>query len=97
MVLPSASHFLVDSSTGIQSPPIPSAEVFIVETAPVQLTYEIELQEGEKLTLPDSLIASVGAGRWLISLQPAPFRDHRAFLSSYAPEDEGLYDAYPPR
>lgn len=22
----------------------------------------------------------------------APFRDHRAFLSSYSPEDEGLYD-----
>jgi predicted DNA-binding antitoxin AbrB/MazE fold protein len=24
-------------------------------------------------------------------------RDHSAFLSSYAPEDEGLYDAYPAR
>ena len=28
-------------------------------------------------------------------VQPAPIRDHGAFLSSYAPEDEGLYDAYP--
>ena len=26
-------------------------------------------------------------------LRPAPaFRDHSAFLNSYAPEDEGLYD-----
>jgi predicted DNA-binding antitoxin AbrB/MazE fold protein len=24
-----------------------------------------------------------------------PQRDHLAFLNSYAPEDEGLYDAYP--
>jgi len=24
---------------------------------------------------------------------PVVFRDHRAFLNSYAPEDEGLYDA----
>jgi len=24
-----------------------------------------------------------------------PQRDHSAFLNSYAPEDEGLYDAYP--
>jgi hypothetical protein len=28
---------------------------------------------------------------------PAPIRDHSAFLTSYAPEDEGLYHAYPPR
>jgi predicted DNA-binding antitoxin AbrB/MazE fold protein len=32
-----------------------------------------------------------------IEVQPAPIHDHAAFLSSYAPEDEGLYDAYPPR
>jgi predicted DNA-binding antitoxin AbrB/MazE fold protein len=25
----------------------------------------------------------------------APSRDHSAFLNSYSPEDEGLYDAYP--
>lgn len=30
-------------------------------------------------------------------VQSAPIRDHAAFLNSYAPEDEGLYDAYPPR
>lgn len=24
-------------------------------------------------------------------------RDHSAFLNSYSPEDEGLYDAYPAR
>ena len=30
-------------------------------------------------------------------IQPAPIRDHTAFLNSYAPVDEGLYDAYPPR
>ncbi len=68
-----------------------------MKDTPIQLTYEIELQEGEKLSLPDALVASVGPGRWLVSVQPAATRDHTAFLNSYAPEDEGLYDAYPPR
>jgi len=65
----------------------------------VNLTYEIELEPGEKLTLPESLIARVNAGRWLITIRPLPAlsRSHSAFLNSYAPEDEGLYDDYPPR
>lgn len=69
----------------------------------VNLTYEIELQVGEKLSLPESLINSVGVGRWLITIEPltgksplTAIRNHSAFLSSYAPEDEGLYDDYPP-
>jgi len=65
----------------------------------VNLTYEIELEPGEELTLPASLISQVGTGRWLITIQPlaAPIQSHNAFLSSYTPEDEGLYDDYPPR
>jgi hypothetical protein len=62
------------------------------------LAYEIELQPGEKLTLPPALVQSVGAGRWVVTVQPAgdanmPVRNHAAFLSGYAAEDEGLYDA----
>lgn len=75
-----------------------------MKTNLLQLTYEIELQPGEKLTLPQSLIASVGAGRWVITIQPTarttplePIRSHSAFLNSYTPEDEGLYDDYPAR
>ena len=70
----------------------------------VELTYEIELEPGEKLSLPQALADSVGAGRWLITVRPLrPFdsptrpRAHRAFMSSYAPEDEGLYDDDPSR
>ena len=67
----------------------------------VNLTVEVTLQPGEKLSLPQSLIDSVGAGDWLISIQPATasqtvIRNHSAFLNGYAPEDEGLYDDYPP-
>src|SRR5262245_60753813 len=61
----------------------------------VSLTYEIELQPGEELSLPESLVKSLGAGRWLITVRPLParsMRDHNAFLESYASEDEGLYD-----
>ena len=67
----------------------------------INLTYEIELQLGEKLSLPESVLENVGAGRWLITIVPvskttAPdiSRSHEAFLKGYAPEDEGLYDDY---
>lgn len=68
----------------------------------LQLTYEIELQPGEKLALPTEMVERIGPGRWLVTVQPAPkgrfIRDHSAFLNSYAPEDEGLYDDdYPAR
>ncbi len=63
----------------------------------ISLSYEIELQPGEKLSLPPALVESVGAGRWLLTVQPAvenstPIRTHAAFLRGYAAEDEGLYD-----
>ena len=68
----------------------------------LNLTYEVELKPGEKLTLPDSLVVGVGEGRWLITIQPMnsddspyPIRDHSAFLNSYVAEDEGLYDDDP--
>lgn len=73
-----------------------------MKSQPIKLTYEIELQAGEALVLPPELIASVGAGCWLITIQPIstsvaslPTRNHAAFLGSYAPEDEGLYEDYP--
>ena len=70
----------------------------------VKLTYEIELGPGEKFALPQALADSIGPGRWLITIRPIrtpargnPPRQHRAFLSSYAPEDERLYDDDPAR
>ena len=72
-----------------------------MKSQPVKLTYQIDLQPGEVLNLPPELTASIGAGRWLVTIQPVPSptvslptRNHDAFLSSYAPEDEGLYDDY---
>src|SRR5207253_2224352 len=47
----------------------------------------------------DAVVAAVtaaGPRRWLITVQPlpagSPVRDRAAFLRSYRPEDEGLYD-----
>lgn len=73
-----------------------------MEDQPVHLTCEVELQPGEKLVLPPSLAESVGPGRWLITVQPVgssreTARRHAAFLNSYSPEDEGLYDVDPGR
>jgi hypothetical protein len=74
-----------------------------MKSDPINLTYEIELEPGEKLTLPESLVSSVGTGRWIVTVRPlptaasAPIRSHDAFHNSYASEDEGLYDDYPPR
>lgn len=70
----------------------------------LNLTYEIELHPGEKLALPPTLVDAIGAGRWIVTIRPSetvnsvlPIRNHSAFLNSYAPEDEGLYDDYPTR
>jgi hypothetical protein len=71
-----------------------------MQSQPVNLSYEIELQPGEPLILPPELTTNIGAGRWLITIQPVPApsslptRNHSAFLNSYVPEDEGLYDDY---
>lgn len=69
-----------------------------MESSLVQFSYEIELQPGEKLNLPRTIVDAVGAGRWRITVESADQtkssmpRDHGAFLNSYAAEDEGLYD-----
>jgi hypothetical protein len=69
----------------------------------VNLTYEVQLQLGETLALPETLTKNIGEGRWLITIQPVQpiptpaTRNHNAFLNGYAPEDNGLYDDYPTR
>ncbi|NEO55190.1 MAG: hypothetical protein F6K54_20175 [Okeania sp. SIO3B5] len=70
----------------------------------INLICEIQLDPGEKLILPESLLEAVGAGRWRIIIQSIKAeteeiitRNHEAFLKSYSPEDEGLYDNYPSR
>lgn len=66
-----------------------------------EIIYDVQLQPGEMLTLPKGAEKVVGPGHWIVSIRPASpegpdnkVRDHAAFLSSYAPEDEGLYDDY---
>jgi hypothetical protein len=66
------------------------------------LTYEIELKPGEKLNLPESILENITTGHWVITIQQKAketerTRSHNAFLSGYAPQDEGLYDNYPSR
>ncbi|WP_414574668.1 hypothetical protein [Anabaena sp. CCY 9402-a] len=68
----------------------------------IKLIYEIELQPGEKLHLPEPILNSITTGRWVITIQQKAetlekIRSHDAFLKGYAPEDEGLYDDYPSR
>ncbi|HEX5446893.1 MAG TPA: hypothetical protein VFW87_23960 [Pirellulales bacterium] len=70
-----------------------------METRSVEITCTIDVKPGEKLSLPASLIDGVGPGRWCVSVrrcdvrnEDRPARCHDAFLNSYAPQDEGLYD-----
>ncbi|HMP06673.1 MAG TPA: hypothetical protein PJ982_10015 [Lacipirellulaceae bacterium] len=67
-----------------------------------EVTFDIHLQPGEPLALPEKAGEIVGPGHWVVIIRPAErvgdqpgVRQHAAFLSSYAPEDEGLYDDYP--
>lgn len=62
-----------------------------------ELSFEVNLQPGEKLAVPSAIAESVGPGHWLVTIRPADqsgasIRGHGAFLASYAAEDEGLYD-----
>ncbi|HEV3340706.1 MAG TPA: hypothetical protein VG125_10130 [Pirellulales bacterium] len=61
----------------------------------IEIVCTVDVKPGEKLTLPPSLVNGIGPGRWLVSVRPAgrgELRQHDAFLASYAPQDEGLYD-----
>jgi hypothetical protein len=35
----------------------------------VNITYEIEVEPGEKLILPESIRESIGVGNWIITIQ----------------------------
>ena len=66
-----------------------------------ELTYDVRLGPGESLSLPKEAVEILGPGHWVVPIRPAnqisqgaPVRHHAAFLNSYAPEDEGLYDDY---
>ena len=66
----------------------------------IQMTFEVDLETGEKLELPKTVTENLGAGKWLITIQPKnfpPIKNHVAFLNSYSEEDEGLYDDYSSR
>lgn len=72
-----------------------------MESKLTEIIYDIELQAGEALGLPREASEIVGPGRWQVSIRPVDpasggdaIRNHAAFLNSYAPEDEGLYDDY---
>jgi hypothetical protein len=67
---------------------------------PSELNFDVTLQPGEALSLPAEAAKILGPGHWLVSIKSIDasagvVRDHAAFLNSYAPEDEGLYDDYP--
>lgn len=71
----------------------------IMEKEQIELACTVDVGPGERLTIPDSLIAVVGPGRWTVIVRPCDaaaeyqgVRRHDAFLSGYASADEGLYD-----
>jgi hypothetical protein len=73
----------------------------MMEPRPVELSYDILLKSGQAISFPQHPGEIVGPGHWIVSIRPADsdaaVRDHSAFLDSYAPEDEGLYDDYSSR
>lgn len=75
----------------------PAEEDEAMKARMARIMCKVELQPGEKLSLPEALIESIGAGSWTIIVQSADdtdeaIRNHSAFLGSYSPADEGLYD-----
>jgi hypothetical protein len=75
-----------------------------MDTKVTEITFDVTLQPGEPLSIPESASQIVGPGHWVVSIRPADsatsqdsIRDHSAFLNSYSPEDEGLYNDYSSR
>ncbi len=71
-----------------------------MSTRPTELIYDVHLQPGELLTLPKEAADILGPGHWTVSIrqtEPSSPRNHSAFLNSYTPEDDGLYDDYQTR
>jgi len=76
-----------------------------MQSSLINLTYEIELKDGEIFLFPEDAVKRLSPGKWWISIRPVPaqnnngnqIRGHGGFLNSYAAEDEGLYDDYPTR
>jgi hypothetical protein len=75
-----------------------------MQSSLVNLTYEVELRNGEVFLFPEEVVKQITPGKWWISIRPVPkatngnlVRGHDAFLNSYTDDDEGLYDDYPTR
>ena len=68
-----------------------------------EFTFSVEVAPGQRLSLPQDVVDTIGPGWWQIRIRPAGnrtenARGHGAFLNSYGPDDEGLYDdVAPPR
>jgi hypothetical protein len=67
-----------------------------------EVVYEVDLKPGEAFSLPADVAQILGPGHWRVSItaggnshQTMAAGAYTAFLRSYAPEDEGLYDDYP--
>lgn len=67
-----------------------------------EFIYDIQLKPGEPLALPKEASEIVGPGNWQVTIRrsdssasPKSVRMHDAFMNSFAPEDDGLYDDYP--
>jgi hypothetical protein len=73
----------------------------MMETKLAEIIYDIHLLPGELLRLPDDAAQILGPGHWQVCIRPkntdTSIRDHAAFLNSYGPDDEGLYDDYSAR
>jgi len=62
----------------------------------MSVTLNDEKLISELSKVSDSVEVRTSNGRFLgtfVPARPIPVRGHGAFLASYAPEDEGLYDA----
>jgi hypothetical protein len=80
------------------------AKVVTMKNSLLTMTFEVEIEPGERFTVPPGLAESLTSGRWIITVQPAHsengdhgrLRGHDAFLNAYTAADEGLYDDCPP-
>ncbi len=70
-----------------------------MKATPLEVAYEIVVEPGESLKLPDEVSVQFQEGTWVLTVRARAadesYRDHSSFLSGYSEDDEGLYDDVP--
>ncbi len=57
----------------------------------LKLAFEVEIEEGEQLNLPSSIVQGIGKGKWVITIQPKTLVSDRLHSWIVMPQKTKVY------